>query len=140
MSQKMILQIPREIYEAMVEQARRELPNECVGMLVGTAAGVVKERYPLVNEMESPKRFLSEPLSMFKAEKRRRAAGHEFLAIYHSHPGSPATPSRLDVADHYFTEVMCVIVSLAGEAAQVRGWWIAEGQFSEGEIAVGTNS
>jgi proteasome lid subunit RPN8/RPN11 len=119
----------------MIEHARAELPNECVGMLVGSADGVVRGRYPLVNELRSPERFLTEARSMLAAEKRLRAEQQEVLAIYHSHPTSAAVPSRYDVADHYSAGVMCVIVSLAGGEA-VKGWWIEGGVFTEGEVEI----
>jgi [CysO sulfur-carrier protein]-S-L-cysteine hydrolase len=136
MGRRFILRIPSTIYHEMIAHARTELPNECVGMLVGSADGVVRNRYPLVNELQSPERFLTEARSMLAAEKRLRAEQQEVLAIYHSHPRSSPVPSRYDVADHYGAEVMSVIVSLEGEAADVKGWWIEGGMFWEGEVVV----
>lgn len=135
MGDRFILRIPYAIHAEILDHARAELPNECVGMLVGSADGVVQERYPLVNALYCPTRFLTEPRSMLAAEKRRRVSGSEVLAIYHSHPTSRAVPSRYDVADHYAVEVMCVIVGFDGEPS-VRGWWLgAEGVF-EGKVRV----
>ncbi len=136
MSHEMILRIPQAIHLAIIEHARAELPNECVGMLVGSKEGMVRERYALVNELRSEKRFLSEPYSMLRAEKQRRAGGYEVLAIYHSHPSSPPLPSRYDIADHLSPEVMCIIVSLASEEPEVKGWWIEEGKVCEGTVQV----
>jgi [CysO sulfur-carrier protein]-S-L-cysteine hydrolase len=135
----MTLHIPEAMYEEMVQHARAELPNECVGMLIGTkagSAGQVHEYLPLVNELQSPTRFFTEPRSMLRAEKRCRERKLDVLAIFHSHPTSQPIPSRYDVADHYSSEVMCLIISLEKETIALEGWWIREGQFSKADVVI----
>jgi proteasome lid subunit RPN8/RPN11 len=144
------LQIPRRFREAMILQARAELPNECCGLLAGhilppvqaaegvqtapLAQAVVVERFPLVNEMASPKDFHSEPHSMLAAEKARRRLGLEFLAVYHSHPTAPPIPSRRDLERNYWGEnVVCLIISLNGPEPEIRGWWLAADDYREAE-------
>jgi proteasome lid subunit RPN8/RPN11 len=136
MPPKWPLRIPAGIYADLLAHARAELPNECVGMLAGTTDGVVTRRYPLVNQLADPRRFESAPHSMFRAERQRRLDGVEFLAVYHSHPSSEPVPSKFDLAQHYGEETMCVIVSLAAAVPQVRGYWIREGRFDEGQIKI----
>jgi proteasome lid subunit RPN8/RPN11 len=125
----------------MVQHARSESPNECVGLLAGTADGAVVARYPLVNALADPRRFESEPQSLLNAEKQRRADGLEFLAIYHSHPTSPPVPSGVDldpeVNSWLGSGVACVIVSLATEPPTVRAWWLAPGKCEPAEMVVG---
>jgi proteasome lid subunit RPN8/RPN11 len=128
----MTLQLPATIYEELLTHARAELPNESVGMLIGKD-GLVFEYVPLVNELQSPTRFLTEARSMLKAEKRRRQLVCEVLAIVHSHPTSEPVPSKYDVADHYNSEVMCMIVSLRDAEPLLRAWWIASSEVSEGK-------
>lgn len=118
------LRIPRPIYQAMVAHAWDEAPNECVGLLAGTPDGWVVERYPLVNALASPTRFESDAESMFAAEKRRRASGLEFLAVYHSHPGSPPVPSATDLEMNYSPDVVNLIISLQERPAVVRAYWL----------------
>lgn len=132
----MVLHIPEAIYEQMVENARAELPNECVGMLIGSSDGVVGEYLPLVNELKSPTRFLTEPYSMLRAEKRCRELKQQVLAIFHSHPTSEPVPSQYDVADHYGNGVMCLILTFMEHPERLQGWWIAEGLFKRAEIQV----
>lgn len=129
----MELQIPAWLYEEMVAHAQAELPNECVGMLLGTSLGVASEYIPLVNELQSPTRFLTEARSMLRAEKRRRELGLEVLAIFHSHPTSEPTPSKYDIADHYSNGVMCLILSLV-KGPKLAGWWIVGGEVSTGVV------
>jgi proteasome lid subunit RPN8/RPN11 len=131
-----VLQIPRSIYDAMLAHAQADSPNECVGILAGTTDGVVTERYPLINALASPRRFESEPRSLFEAEKRRRAAGVEFLAVYHSHPSSPAVPSKIDLENSYSDEVMCLIISLLDSAPAVHAFWLTPTEYRAAEFAI----
>jgi proteasome lid subunit RPN8/RPN11 len=123
------LLLSAEILQAIVDQARAELPNECCGLLAGVLeedgkVGRVVKRYPLINEAASRVEFWAEPLSQLAAQKDMDRSGLEHLATYHSHPTSEAIPSQRDRERSVFEEVMCMIVSLQSEPAQVRCWWL----------------
>ncbi len=133
----MTLHIPEAMYEEMVQHAQVELPNECVGMLIGSADGIVTEYLPLVNELNSPTRFLTEPYSMLRAEKRCRELKLEVLAIFHSHPTSEPVPSKYDVADHYSSTVMSLILTMIDNPSPLQGWWIKNGMFQRAEVQIG---
>ena len=133
----MTLHIPEAMYEEMVRHARAELPNECVGMLIGSADGDATEYLPLVNELKSPTRFLTEPYSMLLAEKRCRELKRQVLAIFHSHPTSEPVPSRHDVADHYSSTVMCLILTMTDDSTPLQGWWIENGMFQRAKVQIG---
>ena len=118
----------------MLQQARAELPNDCCGVLAGIREETVlrvAQWHPLVNEAASPVEYLSEPRSMFEATKAMRKAGHEILAIYHSHPTSAPTPSRTDLARYYSSDVIHFIIGLNEPEPLVRGWWLTETSFEE---------
>jgi [CysO sulfur-carrier protein]-S-L-cysteine hydrolase len=128
------LHLPRRFYEAMLQHAQAERPNECCGLLAGMRDGDVMKVaawYPLVNEAASPTEYQSEPHSMFRAIKDMRKAGHDILAIYHSHPTSAPTPSRTDLARNYSPDVINFIISLAGQQPLLHGWWLTEDAFDE---------
>lgn len=128
------LLLPRHLYIAMVQHARTEYPNECCGLLAGVREGDVLRvlaRHPLINEAASPVEYLSAPRSMFDAEKARRQAGHDFLAIYHSHPTSEPIPSKTDLERNYSPDVLNFIIGLSGPEPSVRGWWLTESEFAE---------
>ncbi len=129
----------------MLAQARAELPNECCGLLAGTAEpaapvgpplGRVMERYPLVNALASPVAYESEHAGLFAAHKDMRLRGLDVLAIYHSHPAAAPVPSRTDLARNYCPGVVYLIISLQTEPALMRGWWLAETTFREAEFIV----
>ena len=129
----------------MIAQALTEKPLECCGLLAGVreeaktanesteSVGRVLRRYPLVNAAASPREFLSDDRSMLDADRDMRDRGLDLLAVYHSHPTSPAIPSRTDLERHWLTGVMCMIVSLAATAPVVKAWWLTETEYREAE-------
>jgi proteasome lid subunit RPN8/RPN11 len=134
------LVVSRGRYEAMLRQARQELPNECCGLLGGMVKGGlgrVMKRYPLVNEAASPTEYACGGPSLFAAHKDMRRLGIELLAIYHSHPTSAPVPSKKDLALAFWPDAVYLIVSLAGAEPVVRGWWLTETDYraAEWEIA-----
>ena len=140
MSTPFQLIVPRSIYDDMIAQARSELPNECCGILAGrirgnsdALLGEVAQCYALVNAARSPTEFLSEPKSMFEAERDKRQRGIEFLAIYHSHPTSAPVPSRKDLEQNYSPDLMNLIISLKDDTPEIRGWWLEEHNFREAD-------
>jgi proteasome lid subunit RPN8/RPN11 len=138
------VRLPRPLLEAMIAQALAERPNECCGLLAGTIAaekgiariGRVVERYPLVNALASPTEYESEARGMFEAVRAMRRLGLDVVAVYHSHPTSEAAPSKKDLARNYSPDVMNFIISLATNPPTVRGWWLTESDFREGEWEV----
>jgi proteasome lid subunit RPN8/RPN11 len=131
------LQIPRHLYDAMIAQARAELPNECCGLLAGhiltgEGLGQVVQGYPLVNAEASPVEYTSDSSSLIAAHISMRKLRLELLAIYHSHPTTEPVPSRKDLARNYHGEDMInLIISLRTEPPQVRGWRLAAESYHE---------
>jgi proteasome lid subunit RPN8/RPN11 len=130
------LLLPRQCYDAMIEHAQSEQPNECCGLLAGVIDlenGIwrVHKHYALINEAASPIEYRSEPRSMFQAIKDMRPHGYEIVAIYHSHPTSAPIPSRTDLERNYSTDVVSFIISLQGTEPILRGWWLRENSYQE---------
>jgi proteasome lid subunit RPN8/RPN11 len=84
--------VPAEIRRALEEHARSEAPNEACGIVV-LRDGVAENYVPGRNRAASPYRFdlEVEPRVWFLEDE-----GFE-LAVFHSHPSSPARPSKTDV-------------------------------------------
>ena len=127
-----MLTLPAAALDALLAHARRESPRECCGLLGGTA-GVVTLCLPVVNELASPTAFCTEPRSMLAADRALRAAGVELLAVYHSHPTSPAVPSVTDLRENpHGEDILCVIAGTDG----VRAWRLAAADAAEVPIRV----
>lgn len=131
------LQIPHDLYQAMLAHAVAERPNECCGLLAGLirgGVGQVTRLFPLVNIAPTPQvEYLSDPRSMFAAEKAMRAERLERLAVYHSHPASDPVPSRKDRERNFDGEALNLIISLKEGQPAVRAWWLINLDAFEGE-------
>jgi [CysO sulfur-carrier protein]-S-L-cysteine hydrolase len=130
------LLLPTPLFEEMIAQARAELPNECCGILVGRLngdRGIVERRYPLVNAAASPRDYLSDGESMFRAFRDYTERDLDVLAVYHSHPSSAPVPSRKDLEMNYSPDVVNLIIGLQDEQPSVRGWWLTADDYREAE-------
>jgi proteasome lid subunit RPN8/RPN11 len=118
--------LPAQLIEALFAQAQAELPNECCGVLAGRiepeGIGRVVRCYPLRNAAASPVEYLSDAQDMFAAVRDMHRCGIDILAVYHSHPTTPAVPSRADRERNYSPEVVNLIISLQDGTPTMRGW------------------
>ena len=122
-----MLTIPKTIIDAVIAHARRDFPLEACGIL-GGAARKVSEHYPMANTDQSNEHFTMEPKEQFAVIKALRAKGKEMVAIYHSHPETPARPSEEDIRLALTPGVSYLIVSLAGAAPEVKSYRIENGK------------
>ena len=119
------LLVPPHILSRILNHARSESPLECCGLLGGhrtTSDWHVKSLHLLINELGSPTRYRSEPASLLKALKAVRLAGEEVVAIYHSHPTSSAQCQSRSTRLGTGSDVVDLIIGLAGSTPQYRAW------------------
>ena len=129
----MSLKIPRDFADRIIDQARSEHPNEACGLLAGTN-GAATRLFPMTNAERSPVIYRVDPKEQLRVFNEIEDEGLDLVAIYHSHTRSPAYPSNTDVAQAYYPEAVYLIVSLASEQPDVRGYRIAEGKVSEVDL------
>ena len=133
------LEIPTNIFNQMVAQAKAEAPIEACGILAGSNSRAEKI-YKMTNADKSSDHFMMQPEEQFKVVKDIRAAGLEMLAIYHSHPETPARPSAEDIRLAITPDVIYVIVSLENKKKPViRGFFIEDGSVAEAPVRVTEN-
>src|SRR6185369_1456101 len=130
-----MLTVPQTIIDSMVAHAQRDFPLEACGIL-GGAGGVITEQYPMANIDQSNEHFTLEPKEQFAVIKDLRAKGIEMLAIYHSHPETPARPSEEDIRLALTPNVSYVIVSLAGVIPDVKSYRIESGAVTPEPIKI----
>ncbi len=128
------LVVPADLRARLIDVARAALPNESCGFLAGSVTGeasTVDAVYPVVNALASPTSFALDGKSMIDAERRIDDDGHVVLGVFHSHPASPAVPSKRDVDDaaRYDPTGMYVhvIVSMQGFVPNVRAYTFGGG-------------
>ena len=130
------LKIPSVIATRMVEQARAGMPLEVCGILAG-CADAVASHYEMTNSDQSAVHYTMVPEEQFKVLKSIRAVGQEMLAIYHSHPATPARPSAEDIRLARTPGVIYVIMSLVEpESPVIKGFTIDDERVSEVAIAI----
>jgi proteasome lid subunit RPN8/RPN11 len=130
------LEIPTKIFKQMVVQAKVMAPIEVCGILAGRG-GKVEKLYKMSNTDNSSTHFMMQPREQFATVKDIRSAGLEMLAIYHSHPETPARPSAEDIRMALTPNVVYVIVSLLSiNGSAVKGFSIAGTNVTEVPIKI----
>ena len=121
--------IPAEVRAALEEHARAEDPNEACGLVV-LRDGRAERYVPGRNAASSPYRFELEvdPEVWFLEDD-----GYE-LAVFHSHPASPARPSRTDVENIGLWEGRPYLI-LSGRTGDLAAFTIEDGRIAELELA-----
>ncbi|TAK10142.1 MAG: M67 family peptidase [Candidatus Manganitrophaceae bacterium] len=143
-----MFQISNSMIDQLIAHAQAEAPNECCGLLAGKE-GVVSEMYQIANlpaedpaiaDLKVPPdrrfRYVMDPKEQLRAFKEMRKGGTELLAIYHSHPHSPAYPSATDVRLAFYADVHYLIISLEKEKPMVRAFRIIDQKITEANIEV----
>jgi [CysO sulfur-carrier protein]-S-L-cysteine hydrolase len=129
-----MLEIPENIHQAVIAHALSGFPLEVCGILGGSGT-VVRSHYPMTNTDASNEHFMMDPKEQFAVVRALRALGEEMVAIYHSHPESPARPSQEDIRLALTPNVCHLIVSLQDrEAPVVKAYRISEGVVQPVEI------
>lgn len=128
-----MLRIPRQIQEAIVEQAEREKPLECCGLLAGSG-NLVTHHYQIRNADQSPTTYLMEPREQFWAMTNIRQNQLDLLAIYHSHTHTPAYPSPTDIRLAFYPDSFYLIVTLMDHQPGLRLFQIRENNVVEQTI------
>jgi proteasome lid subunit RPN8/RPN11 len=121
-----VAHLARDLAAAIVAQARAEYPNECCGIIAGSAdpaAGGEPLRYePCRNEAASPYRYTIHPDDAYRVVVAIDDADEAVWGIVHSHVRSAAVPSLTDIGLAQFPDALYLLVSLApGEADPVTG-------------------
>ena len=130
------LLLPRALYEALLEEARRSLPNECCGLLGGHGEQATRI-LPATNALASPTAYDIAVPELIRLFRCLRAEKLDLVGIYHSHPASDNFPSRRDRELAFYPETAYVIVSPQSEARlPVRGFLIREGEVEELRVEI----
>ncbi|MGA9857279.1 MAG: M67 family metallopeptidase [Solirubrobacteraceae bacterium] len=130
------MRIPRALYDEMIAHARADAPNECCGM-IATQDGDAVALHRAANAAASPLRYEIDGAEQYRIQMAIDDAGHDLGAIYHSHTRSAPYPSQTDINLAFYPEAVYVIVGVAGDAPEVRAYWIRDGQVTETELHIG---
>ena len=127
------LTIPEQIETQLYEHAKRLNPIESCGYLAGKD-GVISSFFPMTNIDNSPEHFSFDPKEQFKVVKQARNENLDLLAVYHSHPNTPARLSEEDIKLFNDPNPVYLIVSLSESTPTLKGFKVIKPNENEIEI------
>lgn len=153
-AQRPVVELPREVYDAVIARAREGAPAEVCGVLAGhrdaeppgaddptptAERNRVTRAVPADNAAPTPRTTYEIPpeqqLSIMESIEDR---GETVVGFYHSHPAGPARPSATDAARAAWPGYQYLIVALDGEP-YVGAWrWNGE-RFRQSVVRIGTD-
>lgn len=130
-----MIKIPKNIYQEMILYANSKLPNESCGILAGLD-NCIKKIYKMRNIEESPEKYLMDPQEQIKVMKDIRQNNLKMIAIFHSHPSTPARPSKEDIDMAFYEDVYYIIISFMKDIPEVKAFKIIGENVSASEIII----
>ena len=131
-----VLTLDAALAEEILSFARDRLPNEACGLVSGAVAlGRATAFHPARNALSSPTAYDIHPEDLVRIVHEIEAGATELVAIFHSHPATPAIPSATDLREAAYP-VLQLLATLAGgdaaaPAAALRAWRIVRGDARE---------
>jgi proteasome lid subunit RPN8/RPN11 len=131
-----ILRMSAGIAAQIGAHARSGYPHEVCGLVAGRS-GVVTAAYPGRNISPTPADTYELDHDTLARVFDFEDAGLELVAIYHSHPRGPETPSPTDIAYAFYPDSVYLIISLTTpDQPVVRGFRITDRRAREVAIIV----
>ena len=133
------MRIERALLDEIVAHARRDAPNECCGVVLGSNGAATSAR-ALENLAASPFRFDIDGRDLLELAFAEDGDDEQLTAIYHSHTRSEPYPSQTDVnfaAGWPGVEWLIVGIPKARDGEpEVRSYLIEDGAIREVELEV----
>ena len=133
-----MLEIRREIVDALIAHARRDHPDEACGIVAGPVGSDRAERHvPMVNAERSPTFYRFDSLEQLKVWREMDDRDEEPVVIYHSHTATEAVPSRSDISYAAEPNAHYVLLSTRDpDAVEIRSFRIVDGQVTEEDLRI----
>jgi proteasome lid subunit RPN8/RPN11 len=123
-----MIRVPKQQLAEIREHGVRDYPYECCGLLLGRYGEdgkSVRETYPISNAREESakrNRFLITPEELMRGERYARGRDLEVVGFYHSHPDSPAVPSKYDLEHAWPTYSYIIVSTSEGQSGDLFSW------------------
>jgi proteasome lid subunit RPN8/RPN11 len=134
-----VLEIRRDLVDAVIAHARRDHPDEACGIVAGPIGSDRPERFiPMANAERSTTFYRFDSMEQLKVWREMDDRDEEPVVIYHSHTSTEAYPSRTDIAYASEPKAHYVLVSTREELDEpdVRSYHIVDGEVSEEEVRI----
>ncbi|MDW7652183.1 MAG: M67 family metallopeptidase [Bacillota bacterium] len=130
-----VYKLDAALYLQMLVQCKQDAPAEACGLLGGADGRSGTRIFPLENMDACAQSYRMDAKAVLAVMKKLDEENMELNAIYHSHPATPARPSKVDIAQAYMP-VVYLILSLCGEEPVLRGYTIDEGDVTEVPVEI----
>jgi proteasome lid subunit RPN8/RPN11 len=131
------VRILASVAQNLSAQVQQHPHQESCGLLAGRE-NLITRVFPATNAAINPATSYEIAIpQLFELMREIRAAGLDFLGIYHSHPNGKNEPSPRDISLAYYPDAAYFILSpLADAPHPVRAFSIREGCVKEFEIQI----
>src|SRR5215469_4444827 len=107
----LLTRIAAQIIQRILTSVRADSLRENCGLLAGRE-DVITHVFPAANVATNPvTAYEIAPKEIFDRMRDMRAAGLDFLGIYHSHPNGKNEPSPRDIESAYYPDAAYFIIS-----------------------------
>jgi [CysO sulfur-carrier protein]-S-L-cysteine hydrolase len=136
-----VLELTREVYEAMLVHSLDGLPDEACGLFAADpASGRIVTFYAMTNTAASSQIYRIDGREMMAVETQADGAGLIVAGVMHSHTHTSAYPSPTDVRDAEafdpFGAWIFVIVSLKHPEPSLRAFRILGEDITEEPVTI----
>jgi proteasome lid subunit RPN8/RPN11 len=133
-----VLEITRDVVDAIVAHARRDHPDEACGVVAGPVGSDRPERFvPMVNAARSPTFYEFDSMDLLRLYREMDARDEEPVVIYHSHTATEAYPSRTDVTYASEPTAHYLLVSTRDpDTEEIRSFRIVDGVVTEEDVSI----
>jgi proteasome lid subunit RPN8/RPN11 len=133
-----VLSITRDLYDQIVDHARKDHPDEACGVIAGPAGRDRPERFiPMENAERSPTFYRFDSAEQLRVWREMDDRDEEPVVIYHSHTATEAYPSRTDISYASEPTAHYVLVSTREpEAVEFRSFRILDGEVTEEQVGI----
>ena len=137
-----VLRLTESQYATIIGSCYDGLPNEACGLLIGPwgsdgrPTGVISMVWPCRNDAESAVVYNVDGRDYLAASRAAESLGHEIVGVWHSHTHTDPYPSPTDVRQAVDPDWWYPIVSLRDVEPMLRAYRIADGQITEGQVAI----
>jgi [CysO sulfur-carrier protein]-S-L-cysteine hydrolase len=125
--------LPEKMYEEMMRNGRRLLPNEACGLISGRFNKCMTF-WPMVNIEPSPFSFAMDVNEQDQVEKKMKQKNQRFMGIFHTHPFGQAVPSKDDIRSSFYPDVYYFIAAISKRSEELRCYKIKNGAVLPVEI------
>src|SRR6201986_2466940 len=133
-----MLTIARDLYEKIIEHARKDHPDEACGVIAGPIGSDSPTRFiPMQNAERSPTFYRFDSREQLKVWRERDDNDEEPVVLSPSPPAPQGSPSRTDISYASEPQAHYVLVSTRDEAeTEFRSYRILDGEVTEDPVEI----